>query len=618
MCQLRCGRWKYVATVLRGFPFLVTRLFREECLPAMSQVLLLTVCSVAFAQTSPWFHLSLTGGPTLDASSHIYDPVTNSIVVFGGADDPAGCFTTVGDTWILTNANGLGGPPVWQPVTVAGKHPPARNRASAVYDQHNNRMIVFGGASCGGVAPELLQDVWVLLNANGVGGTRTWMPLMPPAPLPAGRAEHSAVYDPNANTMTVFGGCNDGIMDVPNDVWVLTNANGMGGTPNWIPLAPTGPLPAARCSAVAAYKATSNPASSVMTIYGGCCPSLADLWTLNGANDVAGTSAWQPVIQSTPAPGARETGAFGYDADMNLLMFFGGYSYPGPVFYDDVWMLTDANDVGGDATWHNTVASGSPGSPPPGTGAGVYDPTSKRLMVMQDPADLWIMTTRNGIDVSCSAGVPMPSQLKQLQRAGIQYAVVEAPQNDTRLCPVGHQKKTAQDQLDAFANAGLGFKTAAYCFLYFDAADLGTGAKQATNCLNTITDKGKDLGRLNMLSFVALDVEGTSTLPSNQDAIDLITAATTTISAAGQRPIIYTNRPSWNAITGSAAFGSPPLNFKLWLTNAGTLPSLTPWPLPKFFGGWTTLSGKQYKFNAKLGGSTVDLDVFDPALFQLP
>jgi hypothetical protein len=139
-------------------------LLRRRCLLSMSQMLLVTVCSVAGAQTSPWSHLSLTGGPTLDASSYIYDPVSNRMVVYGGADSQAGCFTTIGDTWLITHANGMGGTPLWKEVSAAGTHPSARNRASAVYDQPHNRMIVFGGASCGGVAPELFNDVWVLFE----------------------------------------------------------------------------------------------------------------------------------------------------------------------------------------------------------------------------------------------------------------------------------------------------------------------------------------------------------------------------------------------------------------------------------------------------------------------
>jgi hypothetical protein len=604
-------------------------LARQKCLLGSSLILLATFCSVAFAQTSPtspWSHLSLTGGPTLDSSSYVYDPGSNRMIVYGGADSQAGCFTTVGDTWLITNANGMGGTPLWQPVSPAGTPPPARNRASAVYDQKNNRMIMFGGASCGGVAPELYNDVWILSNANGVGGTPTWIPLNPPAPLPAGRAEHSAVYDPSANTMTIFGGCNDGIMDVPNDVWVLNSANGRGGQPSWIQLAPTGTLPAPRCSAVVTYSATTQPASSVMTVYGGCCPSLGDLWVLTGANGVAGSPAWQQLAQNTPAPGPLETRAFGYDADLNLLMFFGGYSYPGPVYDNGVWMLQDANDVGGTPAWVSTIANGSPGSPPPGSGyAGVYDGTSKRLIVTEDPDDLWVMTTRNGIDVSCTAGVPTSAQLSELQQAGIQYVVAEAPQGQGSLCPNVSMVETARKQLDKFATK---FKTAAYCFLHFGAADAGTGSQQAQNCLNTIQPS-----RFSTISFVALDVEESPEL-GPADARLIISQALTTITANLPRSVIYTKSSGWNPITGhwKPAFASD-----LWITGGsfqdsqGSLhcgdgvPSLT--PSTATFGGWTTLSGKQYDFGVvqdgvcvspTLADMTVDYDVFDPALFTNP
>ena len=401
--------------------------------------------------------------------------------------------------------------------------------------------------------------------------------------------------------MTIFGGCNDGTMDVPNDVWVLKHANGLDGQPDWSQLAPAGTPPAPRCGAVATYSARSNPASSVMTIYGGCCPSLGDVWVLNGANGVIGTPAWQQLAQSTPAPGPHETRAFGYDADMNLLMFFGGYSYPGPVYYDDVWMLKDANDVGGVPTWSNTVASNSPGSPPAGSGSGGgYDPMSKRLMLMQDPANLWVMTTRNGIDVSCSAPVPTSGELSKMQRAGIQYAVVKAPQYDSGECPSA-QIMTAQNQLAAFATQ---FKTAAYCFLDFSVAKSGT--LQAERCLANI-EPNITAGEV---SFLAVDVEGGRTL-SQSDAGVILQEAITAIEAKALQPAIYTRRSDWITIIGSAntSFGAYPL----WLASGG-VPSLTPWP--STFGGWTTLSGKQYALGVPLAGiSPVDYDVFDPVLF---
>jgi len=93
-------------------------------------------------------------------------------------------------------------------------------------------MIVFGG----GLGGSNSNEVWVLENANGTGGTPTWTQLSPSGTPPAGREEHSAVYDPSHNLMTVFGGNNS--TSVLRDTWVLSNANGLGGTPTWKQLGP--------------------------------------------------------------------------------------------------------------------------------------------------------------------------------------------------------------------------------------------------------------------------------------------------------------------------------------------------------------------------------------------
>src|SRR5439155_14330765 len=107
-----------------------------------------------------------------------------------------------------------------------GPLPPPRREHTAVYDAANNLMVVFGGdQTC--LPPD--NDVWVLSNANG-SGTSVWSPLTTAGgPIPA-RQDHSAVYDPANNRMTVFGGFTGAIA---NDVWVLSNANGVGGTPTW-------------------------------------------------------------------------------------------------------------------------------------------------------------------------------------------------------------------------------------------------------------------------------------------------------------------------------------------------------------------------------------------------
>src|SRR5207249_6247657 len=107
------------------------------------------------------------------------------------------------------------------------------------------------------------HDTWVLRNATGSGGIPTWEQLIPDAPagLPPGRIAHSAVYDPVTNRMVIFGGGQgNGFAFSPlfNDVWVLTHANGLGGTPEWVPRTPHGGPPVPREGHGAFYRQATN------------------------------------------------------------------------------------------------------------------------------------------------------------------------------------------------------------------------------------------------------------------------------------------------------------------------------------------------------------------------
>ncbi len=67
---------------------------------------------------------------------------------------------------------------------------------------------------------------------------QTWIELNPTGGPPPVRVLHSAVHNPANNRMIVFGGLNGagfaGVDPKLNDVWILENADGLGGTPNWI------------------------------------------------------------------------------------------------------------------------------------------------------------------------------------------------------------------------------------------------------------------------------------------------------------------------------------------------------------------------------------------------
>ena len=213
---------------------------------------------------------------------------------------------------------------------------------------------------------------------NGVGGVPTWIPLFPLGTPPAAREGHVAIYDSANNRMIIFGGGNNGIMDVPNDLWALTNANGMGGTSQWIQLAEAGQTPAAVENFASFYDAANNR----MTIFGGCCYWNNNTWLLTNANGINGTPTWTQLQPAGTIPQIREVHAFGYDPALNEGFVF-GLGAAG-INYTDVWGLSSANDLGGIPTWTNLIPNGQPGSPPlPSVGLdpGVYDPFSGRLML---------------------------------------------------------------------------------------------------------------------------------------------------------------------------------------------------------------------------------------------
>src|SRR5271169_2470305 len=93
----------------------------------------------------------------------------------------------------------------WTQLSPSGNAPAARGfqGTTGVYDAGSNRMIVFGGRDGSG---NNLNDVWVLTNANGLGGTGQWINLIPngAAGSPPARSGHSAVYDPTNNIMIIF------------------------------------------------------------------------------------------------------------------------------------------------------------------------------------------------------------------------------------------------------------------------------------------------------------------------------------------------------------------------------------------------------------------------------
>jgi hypothetical protein len=298
----------------------------------LNDVWRLNLTNSAWTQVKP----KGTAPAGLVGPSAVYDPVSNRMIVFGGGLGRSSPCTN--DVWALTNANGSGGTPAWIHLNPSGTAPGSRMQHGAVYDPTTNSMIVFGGQNCFVAS---YSDVWVLSNANGVSGTPTWTQLFPSGTGPGIREIwHSIAYDPNSNTLMFFGAS---ITGPSNDFWILSNANGQGGTPVWTELTPSGPLPPVRGNNSMTY----DPATNVATIFGGTDVNanlLGDTWALSNANGTGGTPVWtQLATGSTYFPEARAGATAVYSSSANKMTIFGGEVTSPGLFTNDVFVLSHAN-----------------------------------------------------------------------------------------------------------------------------------------------------------------------------------------------------------------------------------------------------------------------------------
>jgi hypothetical protein len=315
--------------------------------------------------TSAW---TRGGPPARYSPSMFYDAVTNSVFVLDGQH--ALTNTNIDDYWQTTGVNNSANLN-WTPINVVGTHPKPRWGQSALYDSSNNRLMMFAGST--GYPAPCVNEYWVMTHANNSGTKATWGSISTSGTPPAMRTRHAATYDAAANTLMVFGGfnCQGGYY---NDVWVLSNANAVTGTPTWTQLSPTGTGPSARQSSSAVYNSTTN----TLTVFGGDAghAPFGDIWVLSNANGTGGTPAWTRITASNNGPSARSGHVGVYDSQNNLMMVYGGDN--GTNLLGDSWVLSGANGQG-ISTW--TKVNPVTTAPARQFASGVYDPAHNQLYI---------------------------------------------------------------------------------------------------------------------------------------------------------------------------------------------------------------------------------------------
>jgi hypothetical protein len=324
--------------------------------------------------TSSW---TRGGPPTRYAQSMFYDSVSNGMFVFGGQH--ALTNTNFSDYWELNPAIGSNNLS-WALVVVKGTHPANRGGHVALYDSASNRMMMFGGEE--GFPKPCVNDYWIMTGANNVVGAKpTWALKTISGTLPTARAHHSGVYDPTTNSLIVFGGY-DCTSTYFNDVWVLSNANSVSGTLAWTQLSPTGSGPSPRQSASAIYNSTTNTMTVFAGDAGGTTP-FGDIWVLSNANGTGGTPAWTEMT-ATGGPTARSGHSATYDSVNNLMTVYGGWS--GTSLLSDAWVLSSANGQGATPAWTQVVPLTTP--PLRRFHSAIYDPVHNQMNIFGGASSL--------------------------------------------------------------------------------------------------------------------------------------------------------------------------------------------------------------------------------------
>ena len=333
-----------------------------------------------------WTELSPAGSlPPVRIQHHaVYNDTDNRMIVFGGTNDPgvAGVPPLLNDVWVLSNADATGGTPTWTQLIPTGASPSQRSENAYIYDEGSNRMVLFGGNPNVGFCSNTVNDLWLLENADGTGGTAAWTPLSPTGSIPSPRGNHTLNYDSQTNRMILLGG-NQACGPPLNELWVLEDANAVSGTPNWVQLSPTGASPGGITGHTTVYDETNN---RLVAYNGNNVYVLEHASGIDRATGSPTTPVWS-LLSPTPDPThGSPPSMFGhsatYDPDSNEMIVFGGCcSGTGTDNrQDDVWLLQNANGLGGTPQWQKLIPGGS--TPlPRDLNSAVYD-TDSNLMIM--------------------------------------------------------------------------------------------------------------------------------------------------------------------------------------------------------------------------------------------
>ena len=151
-----------------------------------------------------WTELHPTNSPSGRYGAKIvYDQINQRVILFGGR-----AASIMNDTWVYYYGNNT-----WTKLNTTGS-PDTRFGHGMVYDSHNHKVIVFGGNHLG--APdEALEDTWMFEPSNN-----SWIEVLTQNQ-PARRMDFSMVYDSTNRKVILFGGW-DFDLNIWGSTWAFT------------------------------------------------------------------------------------------------------------------------------------------------------------------------------------------------------------------------------------------------------------------------------------------------------------------------------------------------------------------------------------------------------------
>lgn len=359
----------------------------------------------------------LTPGRRL-ASSAVYDPVRDRMLIYGGR---SASYRDLGDVWQLA----LSSDPAWSLVLPTGSGPGERSGIGMVYDPANDRVVLTGGFR---QYESGRSDVWAL----SLEPSPTWT-LLAPGGGPSGHYDQRVLYDPDGKQLVAFVGYKfpyefqgrsdiwsfplgaasgwsraaPGTAPVQRYAGVVThdtnrrrllmcmgwdhNATPYGGEAytdawawslearSWEDISPTGTPPPQRMGHTATY----DPIRGRMIVIGGYATGnrpysaapAGDVWALS----LAAPNRWEKIVTQTALPPRTQHSAI-YDSERDRIVVFGGTGYAPntntSIYLDDAWSLS----LAGAPEW-TRLTPAIPGPGPRMAHSAIYDPGRDRMVV---------------------------------------------------------------------------------------------------------------------------------------------------------------------------------------------------------------------------------------------